>query len=300
MVTSHDRLSGLGRPRGPGFTPGDPPLAAPPEEPGPRPGPAATARKAGAARVLVAAALVAAVTGGAAGVAGARLAGDGQAAPAALPRSTAGPVGSSGPAGAAGGLSGTAAKVLPSVVSVESGRGSGSGFVIDGSGHLLTNAHVLTGGAGVTVVLNDGRRLPATVVGTDAAYDLAVLRVNDTRALVPAELGRSADVAVGDQVLAIGSPLGLAGTVTGGIVSALDRQVRLGGNGSGGGQTALQTDASINPGNSGGPLVNARGEVIGINTAIATLSRRGSGSIGIGFAIPIDRAAPVAERIIRG
>ncbi|GAA4186804.1 hypothetical protein GCM10022252_19430 [Streptosporangium oxazolinicum] len=295
MVTSHDRLPGLGRPRGPGFAPGDPPPAAPPKETGPPPGPAATARRAGAGHVLVAAALVAVVTGGVAGVAGARLAGAGEAAPVALPRSTAGPSGPSGPAGVAGGLSGTAAKVLPSVVSVESGRGSGSGFVIDGAGHLLTNAHVLAGGTSVTVVLSDGRRLPATVVGTDEAYDLAVLRVDDAQGLVPAELGRSADVAVGDQVLAIGSPLGLAGTVTGGIVSALDRQVRLGGSG----QTALQTDASINPGNSGGPLVNARGEVIGVNTAIATLSRRGAGSIGIGFAIPIDRAAPVAERIIR-
>ncbi|MGJ6966567.1 S1C family serine protease [Streptosporangium sp. G11] len=296
MVTSHDRPPGLGRPRGPGFAPGDPPpLFAPPEATGVPAGPAATARRAGAGRVLVAAALVAMVTGGVAGVAGARLAGGGQAASAALPRSTAGPAGPSGPAGVTGGLSGTAAKVLPSVVSVESGRGSGSGFVIDGAGHLLTNAHVLTGGASVAVVLGDGRRLPATVVGTDEAYDLAVLRVDDARGLVPAELGRSADLAVGDQVLAIGSPLGLAGTVTGGIVSALDRQVRLGGRG----QTALQTDASINPGNSGGPLVNARGEVIGVNTAIATLSRRGIGSIGIGFAIPIDRAAPVAERIIR-
>ncbi|WP_329092162.1 MULTISPECIES: S1C family serine protease [unclassified Streptosporangium] len=295
MVTSHDRPPGLGRPRGPGFAPGDPPSAAQPEATGPPPGPAATARRAGAGRVLVAAALVAMVTGGVAGVAGARLTEEERAAPVALPRSTAGPVGPSASAGVAGGLSGTAAKVLPSVVSVESGRGSGSGFVIDGAGHLLTNAHVLAGGTSVTVVLSDGRRLPATVVGTDEAYDLAVLRVDDARGLVPAELGRSADVAVGDQVLAIGSPLGLAGTVTGGIVSALDRQVRLGG----GGQTALQTDASINPGNSGGPLVNARGEVIGVNTAIATLSRRGAGSIGIGFAIPIDRAAPVAERIIR-
>ncbi|WP_440105230.1 S1C family serine protease [Streptosporangium sp. H16] len=295
MVTSHDRPPGLGRPRGPGFTPGDPPAAAPPEETGPLPGQVTGARKTGAGRVLVAAALVAAVTGGAAGVATARLAGEERAAPVALPRSTAGPAGPSGPAGVAGGLRGTAARVLPSVVSVESGRGSGSGFVIDGAGHLLTNAHVLAGGAGVTVVLGDGRRLPATVVGTDEAYDLAVLRVDDARGLVPAELGRSADLAVGDQVLAVGSPLGLAGTVTGGIVSALDRQVRLGGRG----QTALQTDASINPGNSGGPLVNARGEVIGVNTAIATLSRRGAGSIGIGFAIPIDRAAPVAERIIR-
>ncbi|MFI6510271.1 S1C family serine protease [Streptosporangium sp. NPDC050855] len=260
--------------------------------------PAVPVRK-GSGRLLAAAVLVAALTGGAAGVAGGRLAVGDEAAPAALPRAAAAPPVPSGSPGTAGGLSGTAARVLPSVVSVESGRGAGSGFVIDGSGHLLTNAHVLAGsaaGAGVTVVLDDGRRLPAAVVGTDEAYDLAVLRVDDARGLTAAVLGRSADLAVGDQVLAVGSPLGLAGTVTGGIVSALDRQVRLGGRG----QTALQTDASINPGNSGGPLVNARGEVVGINTAIATLSRRGTGSIGIGFAIPIDRAVPVAERIIRG
>jgi putative serine protease PepD len=122
-----------------------------------------------------------------------------------------------------------------------------------------------------------------------------VLQVEPGSGLIPAMLARSADVRVGDQVLAIGSPLGLAGTVTSGIVSALDREVRLG---NGGKQTALQTDASINPGNSGGPLVNVRGEVVGVNTVIATLSRRG-GNIGIGFAIPVDRAASVAERIIR-
>ncbi|GAA3016192.1 S1C family serine protease [Streptosporangium longisporum] len=304
MVMPHDRPPGLGRPRGPGFAPGPPPPTSP-EAPsraaGATAAPAVPVRK-GSGRLLAAAVLVAALTGGAAGVAGGRLAVGDEAAPAALPRAAAAPPapsGSSGSPGSAGGLSGTAARVLPSVVSVESGRGAGSGFVIDGSGHLLTNAHVLAGsaaGAGVTVVLDDGRRLPAVVVGTDEAYDLAVLRVDDARGLTAAVLGRSADLAVGDQVLAVGSPLGLAGTVTGGIVSALDRQVRLGGRG----QTALQTDASINPGNSGGPLVNARGEVIGINTAIATLSRRGTGSIGIGFAIPIDRAVPVAERIIRG
>jgi putative serine protease PepD len=184
--------------------------------------------------------------------------------------------------------------VLPSVVSVETRRGSGSGFVIDGSGHVLTNAHVVGRGTTATVVLNDGRRLGATVVGEDEDEDLAVLRVGDASGLTPARLGRSSELAVGDQVLAIGSPLGLSGTVTAGIVSALDREVGLGGSSR---RTAVQTDASINPGNSGGPLVNARGEVVGVNTAIAT--SRGGGNIGIGFAIPIDRAAPIAESIIR-
>jgi putative serine protease PepD len=210
-----------------------------------------------------------------------------------LPRSNGGPVRSGG-----GDLSDVAAMVLPSVVSVQVNRGfataGGSGFVLDRSGHILTNNHVVAGGGAVNVVLQSGRRIKATVVGRNAGTDLAVLKVTQTAGLEPLTLGRSADAAVGDPVLAVGSPLGLSGTVTAGIVSALDREVRLGSQRG----TALQTDAPINPGNSGGPLVNARGEVIGVNTAIATLGSQGS--IGIGFAIPIDRAAQVADRIIRG
>ncbi|MFC4113051.1 S1C family serine protease [Nonomuraea zeae] len=233
------------------------------------------------------AALVAAVTGAAGGVAGARLSEGSEPVPAALPRVS--------PAPSAGltGMSATAARVLPSVVSVESGSMGGSGFVVDGRGHILTNAHVVAGNVRATVVLSDGRRLSARVIGADDDEDLAVLEVGYPRDLTPATLGRSAELSVGEQVLAIGSPLGLSGTVTAGIVSALDREVRLGG----AHRTAVQTDASINPGNSGGPLVNARGEVVGVNTAIA--AGRGGGNIGIGFAIPIDRAAPIAERIIR-
>ncbi|MEV0380251.1 trypsin-like peptidase domain-containing protein [Nonomuraea sp. NPDC050643] len=239
-------------------------------------------------RLLVAAALVAALTGAAAGVAGARLSEGSEPAPAAaLPRV------SPDPSASLSGLSATAARVLPSVVSIESGSSGGSGFVVDDRGHILTNAHVVRGSDQVTVVLSDGSRLSARVIGEDDDEDLAVLEVNYPRDLTPATLGRSSDLSVGDQVLAIGSPLGLSGTVTAGIVSALDREVRLGG----ARRTAVQTDASINPGNSGGPLVNARGEVVGVNTAIA--SGRGGGNIGIGFAIPIDRAAPIAERIIR-
>jgi putative serine protease PepD len=210
-----------------------------------------------------------------------------------LPRSSGGPV-----RGGGGDLSDIAAQVLPSVVSVQVRRGfagaTGSGFVIDRSGHILTNNHVVAAGGDVAVVLQSGRRIRATVVGRDAATDLAVLKVANPTGLEPLTLGRSADAAVGDPVLAVGSPLGLSGTVTAGIVSALDREVRLGSQRG----TALQTDAPINPGNSGGPLVNARGEVIGVNTAIATLGSQGS--IGIGFAIPIDRAAQVADHIIRG
>ncbi|MFI6498292.1 S1C family serine protease [Nonomuraea typhae] len=234
--------------------------------------------------LLAGAVLVAGLTGAVAGVAGAGLAGE--RGPAPLPRAAPVPQSTAG-------LSGTAARLLPSVVSVDVGRGGGSGFVVDDRGHVITNAHVVGEADAVSVVLNDGRRFSARVLGADQDEDLAVLEVAGATGLAPATLGRSADLAVGDQVLAIGSPLGLSGTVTAGIVSALDRQVRLGGTT----RTAVQTDASINPGNSGGPLVNARGEVVGVNTAIA--ASRGGGNIGIGFAIPIDRAAPIAERIIR-
>ena len=200
--------------------------------------------------------------------------------------------------GGAGDLSDIAARVLPSVVSVQVdrgfGRAAGSGFVIDRNGHILTNNHVVESGGAINVVLQSGRRIKATLVGRDSATDLAVLKVAQPTGLEPLTLGRSSSAEVGDQVLAVGSPLGLSGTVTAGIVSALNREVRLGSERG----TALQTDAPINPGNSGGPLVNARGEVIGVNTAIATLGSQGS--IGIGFAIPIDRAAQVADRIIRG
>jgi putative serine protease PepD len=238
---------------------------------------------------LLAAALAGALAGGVAGWANA----DRAAAPVA--QSTA------GPANGAGDLSDVAARVQPSVVSVETrsgtGRGTGSGFVIDRGGHILTNAHVVEGAAEVDVVLSDRRRLTARVLGEDRAGDLAVLAISASDSPSPLVFGRSADVRVGDPVMALGSPLGLAGTVTGGIVSALDREVRLG---DGERRTALQTDASINPGNSGGPLVNARGEVVGVNTAIATLSRGGGGgSIGIGFAIPVDRAVEGDRRIIR-
>jgi S1-C subfamily serine protease len=193
-----------------------------------------------------------------------------------------------------------AARVLPGVVSVQvrsgSGGGSGSGWVFDDRGHIVTNNHVVAAGGGggsVSVVGSDGRRLTAEVIGTDPNSDIAVLRVDPSPALRPLDLADLSNTRVGEPVLAVGSPLGLSGTVTAGIVSALDREVRLGGSVR---RTAVQTDASINPGNSGGPLVNARGEVIGVNTAIATLE--GGGSIGIGFAVPIDRAQQVAASLI--
>jgi putative serine protease PepD len=195
-----------------------------------------------------------------------------------------------------------AAQVLPSVVSVEASGGrpgtAGSGFVFDASGHILTNNHVVANARQIDVVLSTGRRLRAELVGADPKNDLAVLRVRGLPPNArPLPLGRSSDVRVGDNVLAVGSPLGLAGTVTAGIISAVDREVELGSPGQR--IRALQTDASTNPGNSGGPLVDLQGRVVGVNTAIATLGGQ-ERSIGIGFAIPVDRAASVASDIIAG
>ncbi|MEV7890996.1 trypsin-like peptidase domain-containing protein, partial [Streptomyces sp. NPDC088357] len=216
---------------------------------------------------------------------------------------TAGALGDDDPATPAaartpGDLEAVAARVLPSVVSVVTSNGQGSGFVFDTRGRILTNAHVVDGSSTVTVELQDGRRLSAEVIGDDPDHDVAVLRPETARGLRPAQLATAGKrPGVGDTVLAIGSPLGLSGTVTSGIVSALDRDVQLG---EGGRQRAVQTDASINPGNSGGPLVDSDGRVIGINTAIATLDQQRGGSIGIGFAIPVADAAAAARTIIDG
>jgi putative serine protease PepD len=175
-------------------------------------------------------------------------------------------------------------------------EGEGSGFVLDEEGSIVTNAHVVEGASTITVIFSDGQQAPATVVGVDASTDVAILDVD-----VPAEeltalpLGSSAEVEVGDPVVAIGSPFGLAGTVTSGIVSALDRTVDAP-NGypiSG----AIQTDAAINPGNSGGPLLDAAGEVIGVNAQIRSNS---GGNDGVGFAIPIDTVRQVAEQLVAG
>ena len=195
-------------------------------------------------------------------------------------------------------VAGIAEMVLASVVSVGSGDGTGSGFVISDDGYIVTNHHVVRDADTIELAFSDGIREEAEIVGSSASYDLAVLRV-DRDDLTPVVLGNSANVAVGDPVLAIGSPLGLEGTVTSGIVSALDRPVTAGGQGEQAFINALQTDAAINPGNSGGPLVDVEGRVIGVNSAIATLGFSGaSGSIGLGFAIPIDQARRTAEQII--
>jgi len=184
------------------------------------------------------------------------------------------------------------------------GSGEGSGVILTADGNVLTNNHVVAGATGdITVTLADGSEHQATVVGTSPSYDLAVIKLQGVSGLKPATLGRSADVQVGQQVVAIGSPQGLTGTVTTGIVSAFDRTVSVQGeDGSTVVYNGLQTDAPINPGNSGGPLVNLDGQVVGINSAIATTgSSSGSqgGSIGLGFAIPVDQAKRVSEEIMK-
>jgi putative serine protease PepD len=217
---------------------------------------------------------------------------------------------------AATSVAGIAAKVLRSDVSISvddaTGSGTGSGVVLRSDGYVLTNNHVVASAASagtITVSFNDGRvDLPARIVGRDPETDLAVIRVLGASALTPATLGTSADLAVGDPVVAVGSPLGLTGTVTSGIISALDRTVRVPGESATAPSTplfdAIQTDAAINPGNSGGPLVDLAGRVIGINSAIASLTGAAgtdeqSGSIGLGFAIPVDEARSIALQLIR-
>ncbi|MFJ9857655.1 trypsin-like peptidase domain-containing protein [Streptomyces albogriseolus] len=212
-------------------------------------------------------------------------------------------------------VAGIAAQALPSVVTLHvsgGGRaGTGTGFVLDDRGHILTNDHVV-GPAGengdITVTFHSGDTAEATVVGRDSGYDLAVVRVKGVRGLTPLPLGNSDNVQVGDPVVAIGAPFDLAGTVTSGIISARERPITAGGEKGDGSDVsyvdALQTDAPINPGNSGGPLLDGKGRVIGINSAIRSadggLDPEGgqSGSIGLGFAIPINQGKRVAEELI--
>lgn len=235
-------------------------------------------------------------------------------------------------------------KASPSVVTIKATSGSdggtGSGIILDDQGHILTNTHVVTldgkaAKATIEVRTNDGRVLAAQIVGTDPLSDLAVIKVDNPSGLTPATLGDSSKLNVGDTAIAIGSPLGLTGTVTDGIVSTLNRTISVAssaapkdgadnsqGDGQGGFQFAppdggqsksatnqgsisinvIQTDAAINPGNSGGALVNSKGEVIGVNVAIASAggdsSTSSSGNIGVGFSVPINNAKRVAQEII--
>jgi putative serine protease PepD len=201
-------------------------------------------------------------------------------------------------------------------VTTQQGSGAGSGVIFDRNGHVLTNNHVVQGATGngsITVTLSDGRTYNASVVGTDPSTDLAVIKLaNAPSDLTPITLGDSEALKVGDPVMAVGNPLGLSGTVTTGIISALNRPVSTGtSNESPFGQqqsgdevvtNAIQTSAAINPGNSGGALVNNKGELIGINSSIASLGQGAgsqSGNIGIGFAIPVKEAKSIAEQLIK-
>ncbi|MGD6744380.1 S1C family serine protease [Streptomyces sp. BH106] len=217
-----------------------------------------------------------------------------------------------------GTVAGIAAKALPSTVTIEaegnSGEGgTGTGFVYDKQGHILTNNHVVAeaaDGGKLSATFSNGKKYDAEVIGKAQGYDVAVIKLkNAPDGLKPLTLGNSDQVAVGDSTIAIGAPFGLSNTVTTGIVSAKDRPVASS-DGSGTSKasymSALQTDASINPGNSGGPLLDGNGNVIGINSAIQSASSGGgmggsgqSGSIGLGFAIPINQAKMVAQQLIK-
>ncbi|WP_372341949.1 S1C family serine protease [Nocardia sp. CC227C] len=309
---------GQGGPGGPGG-PGDPGHPGGPGNPGGpgQPGyPGDPGHKGGKRTALLAGAVVLAlVSGGIGGVVGSvatRDAGGGR--PAVTnaldaPREKATNV-ASAPAGS---VQAVAQKVVPSVVMirVEGNRaeGEGSGVVLSSDGLILTNNHVVSGAgpnARMEVAFSDGSTAPATAVGSDPVSDLAVIKVSGKSGLTPIELGSSENLQVGQPAVAIGSPLGLAGTVTTGIVSALNRPVSTSGDSGSTGTVidAIQTDAAINPGNSGGALVDMNGKLIGINTAIATLgvsdlSGGQSGSIGLGFAIPVDQARRVADELIK-
>ncbi|MFC4887146.1 S1C family serine protease [Streptomyces beijiangensis] len=231
-----------------------------------------------------------------------------------------------------GTVSGVASAVSPSIVEIgatsTSGSSTGSGVIITSDGEIVTNNHVVTGASSIKVTMSDGKTYTAKVVGTDAKKDLALIKLENASGLKAASLGDSSKIAVGDQVVAIGSPEGLSGSVTSGIVSALNRDVTVstdesqsqgsdGGSGSGGGSDqwpfsyggqdfngstgsstttykAIQTDASLNPGNSGGALINMNGQIIGINSAMysassdSSTSSSSAGSVGLGFAIPIN------------
>lgn len=281
-----------------------------------------TRRRPRAGLILLVAALLAALVGTAAGYGGARLAQTSAPATSAGParpttgttdpRPTAAPMGT--PVPLAPGQIDTvqvAASALPSTVMIRVGSngsgGTGSGFVLDTDGHIMTNNHVIADvadGGRITVEFADGARKRAELVGRSPSYDLAVIKLTQDHSLAPMPVGDSDQVRVGEQVVAIGSPLALASTVTQGIVSAKNRPVVVNSDGGADSPSAyingIQTDAAINPGNSGGPLVDAAARVIGVNSAILTLgqSRTTSGNIGLGFAIPINQAMEIGKLLI--
>ncbi|TQJ74938.1 S1C family serine protease [Streptomyces sp. SLBN-31] len=289
-----------------------------PAEPAPGAAPAAKKRARGPFALLAAVAIVAAAIGGGTAYAFQELTGSDTVA-------TSSTTTNAVPAGKKGDVASIAAAVSPSVVEVSAtlsnGTSTGSGVIITSGGEIVTNNHVISGAQSIKVTTSDGKSYTAKLVGTDSKKDLALIKVEGASGLKPATLGNSSGVQVGDTVVAIGSPEGLSGTVTSGIVSALDRDVtvstdegqgqqqggggnwpfQFGGrqfNGDTGSSTttykAIQTDASLNPGNSGGALIDASGNIIGINSAMYSASSSSgssssdAGSIGLGFAIPIN------------
>ena len=301
--------------------PGVPPQAAPPVSPYPyaplagqpaTPPAPAPSRLPGWTWPLVSVlALVLGIAGGA--IAGALVAGDddntGSGGVLSVERRTAAPLDTDNTSIAA-----VSAKVLPSTVQIvaeydgKAQGATGSGFVFDKQGHVITNNHVVAEAAGdngpIEVIDHDGRHMKATVVGRSSVYDIAVLLVKGAEDLPPAAIGSADQMHVGETVVAFGSPLGLSATVTSGIVSAVNRPVTTSGDGGDSSYiNAVQTDAAINPGNSGGPLVNLQGQVIGVNSAIASLGSSitsdEGGNIGVGFAIPIEQVQITTDQILR-
>jgi putative serine protease PepD len=195
-------------------------------------------------------------------------------------------------------LAAVAAKLSPSIVTIttdtQNSEALGSGVILDSTGLILTNNHVIATQGTTTVTLSTGKVVPAQVVATDTTHDLALVQASNVSGLTPVTFGSSSTVAVGDTVLAFGAPLGLSGTVTSGIISALNRSVNTGTETLSG---LLQTDAAINEGNSGGALVNTAGQVIAINVAIATASQQDSGSVGLGFAIPASTVTAAVKQL---
>ncbi|MEU8837981.1 trypsin-like peptidase domain-containing protein [Streptomyces roseus] len=292
-------------------------------------GPAHAARAKRPVALLVAVALAAAVVGGgtAAGV---------QQLLAGQDRSGGGISGTNVSQSSTGTVAGVAEQVSPSVVRIDtrtgSGQGTGSGIVVTADGEIVTNNHVVDGATEIQVTMSDGKKYPAKTVGTDPGKDLALIKLQGAGGLKPAKLGNSDGLKVGDQVVAIGSPDRLTGTVTSGIVSALNREVNVpkseqqspqrqrGGGGGGwpfsydgrqfngdtGSNTtsykAIQTDASLNPGNSGGALVNMNGEIVGMPSAIYSPSgdSSGAGSVGLGFAIPVNTVKADLDSLRKG
>jgi putative serine protease PepD len=274
------------------------PPAQPPNPPDDTPDATGAAPQRGRRRMVVAALVAALVLGG--GAAGGAIAGQfdhGSAGTA----STSGGTATAARVVSSGNLADVVDAVSPSIVDVKvatgQGTAEGSGIVLTSNGRVVTNNHVVESSAGsgaVTITLADGRTAQATVVGTNAQADLAVLQMEGVSGLTPATLGDSSALSVGDTVLAFGSPLGLQGTVTSGIVSALDRSLSSSGESLSG---LLQTDAAINEGNSGGALVDTAGRVVGINVAIATTGQD-TGNIGVGFAIPVNTVKTVVDQIV--